>query len=266
MNPNERSSDQSLNESLVLAAIAVAYICQPLLHTSPVNNAKRRINKFFGNIGDFFKKKYQKSKAKKSSSEGKRVSTDKDSETRQEAYTFRDSINFLLATFKGSQKKYGMTDKQIGQVETIAAVVNSTEEPMELEKLPGAFEKQLGKPIKDWAKENNIETNISSNDIEKIQNSVDEIHSKMTEEQINQAVQQGRDIAKKKKISNKEEGEPMSIIDDEGKKRKVIIHTGPQGGRFYYSGNKHDDEHKVYIESAQICVPSLVEYLKEHIN
>lgn len=56
--------------------------------------------------------------------------------------------------------------------------------------------------------------------------------------------------------------------DDKSKTINVVMHTGPNGGRFYYpKGSPHDSEHKVYVkESGDVTTIPLYNYIIEKLK
>lgn len=75
-----------------------------------------------------------------------------------------------------------------------------------------------------------------------------------------------KDTKKKNKKEKPERDEDGNIVKheevkdpDTGKKVKVVTHTGPRGGKFYWpEGSPKDDKHKVYVQENI----SLVDYLE----
>ena len=70
-----------------------------------------------------------------------------------------------------------------------------------------------------------------------------------------------------------EEGNTLSqeeITDKDGKKKKVTMHTGPRGGRFYYpDGAPKDEKHKVYVGKdgkVKESLYSLADFIHESIT
>lgn len=134
------------------------------------------------------------------------------------------------------------------------------------DKLGKDFDKTMDGVKKSAEKFDHKELDDVSKDDLKLSREQDQSNAKKIHKAIAKAEKEkkdGEDGVKKDKDGNilkKEE-----VVDKEtGKKIKVVTHTGPRGGRFYWpDGAPKDADHKVYVQESDIVRKDLSSYLTE---
>ena len=88
-------------------------------------------------------------------------------------------------------------------------------------------------------------------------------YAESQKERTQQAVKNSESLDTEKDVKKDENGNVLKheeVEDKDGKKIKVVTHTGPRGGKFYYpKDSPKDAEHRVYVES-------LYEYTKNNMK
>ncbi len=113
---------------------------------------------------------------------------------------------------------------------------------------------------------------IKDEDIKKIDKDINEVAKKANDGEYDKEAEKAKQEAEKKDSDDKKDDDVErdkdgnilkheEVKDKDGKKIKVVTHTGPRGGKFYWpDGAPKDAEHKVYVESQ-----SLSDYIKDII-
>lgn len=301
---------EQVNESLLLAGLAVAFVCQPLLNTSFFQQIGAGIGGLFNGIGKMFEARAenkQKNNDRKAERKEKR-----DLQKSERSAAICDMIRNVAGTvreqYSSELKKNESLNNQLDTV--IACTVDKDGNDIDPEKMQDRLKELTNKTPEQWGEENKVkkltdeqkeelskklheklkaksdaELDKTNQEIkerarqsaEKLQAKIDKAEKealdaadKNDEEEFkkkNAEYEKLKDAQKKQKEKQSaEKDEHGNIIRDEevtdkdGKKKKVKMHIGPRGGKFYYpDGAPKDQEHRVYVENCYMSLRSVLE-------
>ena len=165
-------------------------------------------------------------------------------ETKKNAKTTLEKVEHEKKEQERIDKELEEINKQLKDKETDSEKINKLKE--EVDKLKKEKENLVKQSVVGKASPNTVNSVI--NNINSDENKTDDKKNKPEKDKDG-------NIIKQEEIKDPKTGE----------KKKVITHTGPRGGKFYYpDGKPKKPENKVYVENKKYC--SLSNYLFEKFN
>lgn len=301
---------EQVNESLLLAGLAVAFVCQPLLNTSFFQQIGVGIGGLFNGIGKMFEARAENKKKNNDRKAERKEKRDLQKSERSAAICdmIRNVAGTVREQYSSELKKNESLNNQLDTV--IACTVDKDGNDIDPEKMQDRLKELTNKTPEQWSEENKVkkltdeqkeelskklheklkaksdaELDKTNQEIkerarqsaEKLQAKIDKAEKealdaadKNDEEEFkkkNAEYEKLKDAQKKQKEKQSaEKDEHGNIIRDEevtdkdGKKKKVKMHIGPRGGKFYYpDGAPKDQEHRVYVENCYMSLRSVLE-------
>ena len=167
---------------------------------------------------------------------------EKDPEKKEKLMKQAALINYSLYDKNGKKRnvedQYKMLKDTLGK-EGIKGLSNAVDDDAVKAAMDSEYMKGLNKKIK----------KIKPEEWEKYDKEV----AKKVKENIEKQKQEKEKEKEEGDVKKDEDGNILKkevVTDPEtGKKKKVVTHTGPRGGKFYYpEGKPKNDEHKVYVQ------------------
>lgn len=314
---NYIKESEQVNESLLLAGLAVAFVCQPLLNTAFFQQVGAGIGGLFNGIGKMFEARAESKSKKEEKKEERKDKKEERKEKKEERKAERsaavcDMIRNVAGTVREQYSSELKKDESLSnQLDTvIACTVDKDGNDIDPEKMQDRLKELTNKTPEQWGEENKVkkltdeqkeelskklheklkaksdaELDKTNQEIkerarqsaEKLQAKIDKAEKealdaadKNDEEEFkkkNAEYEKLKDAQKKQKEKQSaEKDEHGNIIRDEeitdehGNKKKVKMHVGPRGGKFYYpDGAPKDQEHRVYVENCYMSLRSVLE-------
>lgn len=277
----------NIQESVLLSLALLSVCLKPLLDSEFGKNVSGGIGSLFGGIGEYFGKraevrqkrledKLERAKEKREREEIENELSDSKEVSQidqifgvargqldKEGQTILDQVSGSLRDPEGNLdpegfagRLEGLTGKTPEELAEETGINDVSKEDIDraVEKFADEANKLTDKELDEVSKESQERAQKIAQDIDPVEPSEkedeEEKESKKDQEDDHKADTSSKEDKDEAKKEEKETVQDEEITDPEtGKKIKVKMHRGPQGGKYYWpEGSPHDPQHKVYVE------------------
>lgn len=277
----------NIQESVLLSLALLSVCLKPLLDSEFGKNVSGGIGSLFGGIGEYFGKraevrqkrledKLERAKEKREREEIENELSDSKEVSQidqifgvargqldKEEQTILDQVSGSLRDPEGNLdpegfagRLEGLTGKTPEELAEETGINDVSKEDIDraVEKFADEANKLTDKELDEVSKESQERAQKIAQDIDPVEPSEkedeEEKESKKDQEDDHKADTSSKEDKDEAKKEEKETVQDEEITDPEtGKKIKVKMHRGPQGGKYYWpEGSPHDPQHKVYVE------------------